>query len=681
MVFRGQDMSHGEKSRDELLREIEELRRRLDEPEETVRAIRQGEVDAFVVSAGDGEKVFTIKQADPPYRRMIEEMNEGAMILALDGTVLYANRCLAEQLGTTPGTLRGESVFPFVAPASRPAFESLLKNDPGGTAPVEVTLRSRDGTEHLVYLAVNRLDLEDVPVMCAVATNLTERKRMEEERARLVACMEHAGEMILVTDASANIQYVNPAFERITGYPREEVLGRNPRILKSGKQDAAFYRTLWGALTDGGVWSGTITNRKKDGTLFSEMATISRVTDPEGKVVNYVAVKRDVTDQLALEARLQRAEKMEAVGRLAAGIAHDFNNLITVVQGTASLVQHRLSADDPAQGDLQVIRHAGQQAVELTRSLLVFSRGKVIEPEDLDLGEIVGELKDLSLRVLPDNILLDVVMDAGPHIVRADKGQLQQVVLNLCLNSRDAMPAGGRITLRIESVRLDESQVAGRPGAAPGRWVLLSVGDTGIGMSRETLSRIFEPFFSTKDSGVGLGLSTVAGIVRQHGGFTDVDSEPGIGTTIRIYLPRLEREARRVAPQAVRSVVGGSETILVVEDQPALRRMVAKALTLLGYRALEAKDGVEALEVLRKVGAAIDLVLTDAIMPHMGGKEMFDLARQLYPRIAFLFTSANPDPKLREDLSVLEHVGWIEKPFDLDGLAAKVRRILDEAGT
>ncbi len=669
-------MNLSEKSREELLREIEELKRRLAEPEETVSAIRNGKVDAFVVSSDGADRVFTIARADPPYRRMIEEMNDGAMILALDGTILYANRCLAEHFGVAPAKLRGGAVFSFVTPQSRRGFERILANE---TAESELTLRSEDGAEFPVQIAVNRLNLDDVPVLCVVVADLTERKKIEAERARVAACMDHAGEMIVITDADANIQYVNPAFEKITGYQRSEALGKNPRILKSGTQGPAFYESMWDALRRDGIWSGTFTNRKKDGTLYVEAATISSVTDAAGKTTNYVAVKRDITEQVALEKRLQSAEKMEAVGRLAAGIAHDFNNLITVIEGTASLVQRRPPADDPVQADLRVIRAAGRQAAELTRSLLVFSRGQAIEPEVLDLRQVVEETRDLARGALPDNIILEVQAEAGAATVSADKGHLQQVILNLCLNSRDAMPAGGRITLRISSVKLDAARLAGRAGVAPGVFVVLSVTDTGIGMDAETMARIWEPFFSTKATGAGLGLATVFGIVRQHGGFTEVESEPGRGATIRVYLPSVARAARPDTLEPAPRIVGGGETVLVVEDQPALRRMVAKALTTLGYRVLEAKDGAEALDIVRKMGAGIDLVLTDAIMPRMGGKELFELSREQRPDLAFLFTSGVLDPALRDGTLAQGGVGWIEKPFDLDVLAAKVRTVLDRS--
>lgn len=365
-------------------------------------------------------------------------------------------------------------------------------------------------------------------------------RRVAAERERLMAAIEQSGETVVITDATGTIQYVNPAFVAVTGYSREEAVGSNPRILKSGEHDAAFYGDLWTAISSGRVWQGRMVNQRKDGSRYTEDATISPVFDADGRIANYVAVKRDVTAQLRMQARDMQAQRMESVGRLAGGVAHDYNNMIAVIVGNAELAIAKLAPGHPVRGDLEEILAAATRSAALTQQLLAFARKQPIAPKVLNLNESVEGLRTMLSRLLGEDILLVWQPAADLWAVRMDPSQLDQIVTNLCVNARDAIDTTGRITIETANARLNGSHAGRARSVDPGEFVLLSISDTGAGMDRETMNRVFEPFFTTKQEGrgTGLGLATVYGIVEQYGGWIDVDSEVGQGTTFTIYFPR-----------------------------------------------------------------------------------------------------------------------------------------------
>lgn len=506
-----------------------------------------------------------------------------------------------------------------------------------------------------------------------------ERRREKTERASLVAAVEQVAEEILVTDLDGNIEYCNPAFERSTGYSRSEVIGRNPRILKSGKQDAQFYLELWSRIAGGEAWTGHFTNRKKDGTLYHAEGTISPIHDAWGHRTGYVSATRNVTGRLRMEEQLRQAQKMEGIGRLAGGVAHDFNNLLTVIAGYSGLLEEKLSSDDPLLDYAQQISRASEHAASLTRQLLTFSRKQIIKPKPIDLNALVGGMKQMLQRLVGEDV--EVIADLAPGLghVRADADQMSQVLINLAANARDAMPKGGRLCVRTAIVEPGESPAAEDREALPGVTVLLAVSDTGVGMSYETRQNIFEPFFTTKERGrgTGLGLSTVYGIVKQNRGHIDVRSEPGKGATFSIYLPRIE-EAPAIreggGPVAVR--VRGSETILVVEDDDSVRRLIVGTLGMCGFQVLQAADGPGALNAATQHAGPIDLLLTDVIMPGMNGKEVADRLAALRPGVKVLFISGYSGELIAKAGVLHPGLAYLPKPFTSDLLAAKVREML-----
>jgi PAS domain S-box-containing protein len=506
-----------------------------------------------------------------------------------------------------------------------------------------------------------------------------ERRREKTERASLVAAVEQAAEEILVTDLEGNIEYCNPAFERSTGYSRSEVIGQNPRLLKSGKQDAQFYGDLWSKIGGGETWTGRFVNRKKDGTLYHAECTISPIHDSWGHLTGYVSATRDVTGRLRMEEQLRQAQKMEGIGRLAGGVAHDFNNLLTVIAGYSGLLEERLSSGDPLMEYARQITRASEHAASLTRQLLTFSRKQSIKPRPIDVNELVGGMKQMLQRLVGEDV--EVIADLAPGLgqVRADVDQMSQVLINLAANARDAMPEGGTMCVRTANVEPGESPDDADREALPGSAVLLAVSDTGVGMSYETRQNIFEPFFTTKERGrgTGLGLSTVYGIVKQNSGHIDVRSEPGMGATFSIYLPRIE-EAPAIrqdrAPVAAR--VRGSETILVAEDDEGVRGLIVGTLRSCGFQVLQAADGRGALLEAARHAGQIDLLLTDVIMPGMNGTEMAGRLAALRPGIKVLFISGYSGELIAKAGVLRADVAYLPKPFTPDVLAAKVREML-----
>jgi two-component system, cell cycle sensor histidine kinase and response regulator CckA len=516
--------------------------------------------------------------------------------------------------------------------------------------------------------------------MAGTVRDITGRKNSELAQRRLATAVEQAEEAIVITDIVGTIHYVNPAFEKITGYSKKEALGENPRILKSGDHDQEFYSNLWNTVKQGKVWKGRFINRAKDGRLYKEDATISPVRDRLGRIVNFVAVKRDVTQELALQEQLLQAQKMEAVGTLAGGIAHEFNNLLQVTLGYSDLLLSEKSDDDPEYGDLLKIVQAAGHGRELVRRLLAFSRK--LEPRlvRLDLNNEIIRVEELLSRTIPR--VISIKLDLSPDLteINADPGQMEQVVMNLALNARDAMPEGGRLTIATRNVTLDRDFTRTRIGSEPGDYVLLTISDTGQGMDEETVTHIFEPFFTTKEigRGTGLGLPVVYGIVAQHSGLIECHSKLGRGTSFSIYLPAAEREPEPAAADSQTMPALGSETILLVDDEELVRDLGTRILTKSGYTVLPAANGVEALEVFKRESSRISLVILDLIMPEMDGAACLKALLQIDPRLRVLVASGySADASVRETLE-MGAKGFVNKPFRVKRLLGAVRKALDD---
>ena len=541
--------------------------------------------------------------------------------------------------------------------------------------------RKRDGTFIDVDIRSHKVDFLGRPAKLVLAHDVTEQRRAEAATRLQSAALNAAANAIVITDRHGSIDWVNPAFTSLTGYALDEALGRNPReLVKSGVHDRAFYTDLWKTILAGDVWRGEMTNRRKDGTLYVVEETITLVKDASGATSHFIAIKRDLTAEKQLQAQFLQVQKMETVGRLAGGIAHDFNNLLTVINGTADLASARLAEDDPLRADLKDIHEAGERAAALTRQLLAFSRKQIMNPIVLDLRAVVADMRSMLQRLIGEDVELVVVASEGAGRVKADLGQIQQVVLNLAVNARDAMPAGGTLTIEIRDVDVGLEDVATHPASRPGPRVMLAVSDSGVGMDDTTRLRVFEPFFTTKQSGqgTGLGLATVYGIVTQSGGSIRVDSQPDRGTTFTIHLPRLDEALPEGQLEAPSTPVAGTETILVVEDEEALRAVARRMLESAGYTVLLARNGREALQVLDRHDGTVHLVLTDVVMPGISGPELVARLAVLYPEIRVLYTSGYTDDAILRRGITTGVAHFIGKPYSLGELPRKVRAVLDK---
>lgn len=515
-----------------------------------------------------------------------------------------------------------------------------------------------------------------------ISRDITERKQAQIERERFMAAIDQAAEIVKITDAEGTIQYVNPAFEVVTGYSREEIIGKNPRVFKSGEQDDDFYKELWATLVAGGIWKGRFINKKKDGTLYTEEATISPVKDGSGTIVNYVAVKRDVTEERKLEEQLRQSQKMQSIGQLVGGVAHDFNNLLQVINGYAEIAQKQIAQNKSPAVSIDEITKAGEHAGDLVRQLLVFSRQQVIDPKNLDLNQEIESSKKMLDRLIGEHIRFQFFAGNDLGLVFADKSQIQQVLMNLCVNARDAMPDGGELTIQTKNIVISSQDLKAHLLTQAGRYILLSIADTGCGMDKKTCEKIFEPFFTTKEvgKGTGLGLSTVYGIVKQNNGHIHVYSELGKGTEFKIYLPFAspiqESILNSIAEKDV-SEEAGVETILVVEDEEALLKLAVQILTGVGYTVLTAKDGVEAVQVFEEHAEEIDLVMMDMAMPRLGGQEAMKQILAKRPATRHLFVSGYSQHAGQSD-DIQEKL--LDKPYTATSLLHKIREVLQTGG-
>ncbi len=505
-------------------------------------------------------------------------------------------------------------------------------------------------------------------------------QRTEDTVRKLWRAVEQSADMVMITDREGIIEYVNPAFQLLTGYSPGELMGQNPRVLKSGQQAKEIYTELWQTILSGNVFHCTMANRKKNGEVFVAEKTITPLRDGRGRITHFISNDRDITDRRRMENQLQQAQKMDAIGRLAGGVAHDFNNLLMVISSYAELMLDSLAPQHPLRHNVDEIQKASRRAADLTRQLLAFGRKQMQALQVLDLNRLIEDFNKMLPRLIGEDVELVFVPGDKLGSVKADPVQIEQVLMNLVANARDAMPRGGRLTIETASVRLDDVYVQQHSIVPPGDYVLLTVTDTGLGIAPEHLSHIFEPFYTTKEEGkgTGLGLATVYGVVKQNGGFIWVYSEPGLGTAFKIYLPRA-RPAKPVpqTPVPTEGFKRGSETLLLAEDEQAVRQSIREFLTLNGYIVLEARNGTEALACARGYAGPIHLMITDVVMPQMSGAELAAELRSDRPDMKALFVSGYAEATVLRHGAIDVTTRFLQKPFSLKALARKIREVLD----
>ena len=535
---------------------------------------------------------------------------------------------------------------------------------------------------------VQKSHLDDGTLLCTIRNTIAlhsleqQRHNAESLLRRLSSAVEQAADTVLITNRQGVIEYVNPAFETLTGYARDEVLGKTPRILKSGEQDPETYHELWHSLLSGKVFRGILVNRKKSGELYYVEESICPVRNSEGQITHFIANGRDLTERLRLESQLVQAQKMDAIGRLAGGVAHDFNNLLTIITSYAELALDGVPADSSLEGNIHEILLAARRAAELTRQLLAFSRKQPQALRVVDLNQVLAGVSKLLPRLIGEDMEFTFIPGKGLGYVRIDPLQIEQVLMNLAANARDAMPQGGHLRVETRDARIDEDYIHAKPAIIPkGHYALLTVSDNGPGIPKEDMPHVFEPFYTTKPAGkgTGLGLATVYGIVKQNKGFIWVYSEAGCGTVFKIYLPCVQESK---SPQAVDRYKGekaarGSETILLVEDEPAVRRPTAEFLRGQGYAVIESDDGQKAMHTAREHTGKIDLVVTDVVMPNLSGGALAKELRLERPETRFLFVSGYAGKTVLDHKVVDLETNFLQKPYGLKELARKVREVLD----
>jgi PAS domain S-box-containing protein len=511
-------------------------------------------------------------------------------------------------------------------------------------------------------------------------TDITERKKAELELQRFHTAIEQSPESIVITDTTGTIQYVNPTFERVTGYTREEVLGENPRLLKSGKNDALHYAKLWKTIAAGKVWEGRLINKCKDGTLFTEEASIAPIKDQNGQIINYVAIKRDITMELVREEEFRQSQKMEAVGLLAGGVAHDFNNILQAILGFSELLIYDLEENSLCYKNVVEIKHSATRAVGLTRQLLTFGRKTPVDMHQMDINDAIYDTEALISILLGEQYQLELELDKELPKIDADSGQLTQIIMNLAVNARDAMPEGGRLTITTEQVTL-EKRDAIMPDSRPGAFVCLSLTDTGCGIDEHLIPRLFEPFFTTKDigKGTGLGLSVVYGIVKQGRGWINVYSEKGHGTTFKLFFPTTDHPDEVASDRKL--IDSGTLEVLVVDDDPQTRSLMIEILNATQFKTLAAGSLTEAVDLFEQHGGRFNFLLADMMLPDGSGLDLADRLRSTNPDLPVLLCSGYRDQSKRWESLKDSNYHFINKPFTAVGLVRSIQETIIETTT
>jgi two-component system cell cycle sensor histidine kinase/response regulator CckA len=619
-------------------------------------------------------------------RLAVEASGEVIFMTDPQGTVTYVNPEFVRVYGYTPGELIGRATPRILKSGSTSAddYDAFWQQLRGGqVVKREFVNRRKDGTTVQIEGSANPIVMNDNVVgFLAVQRDVTARKATEaalrESEARYRALAEAAHDSIFIVDSDGRIEYANAvSLERFR-------IGSDPagkRLVDVFPPAAAgeMSKELSAVFSTGRrqYFEGRFETPAGDLWMGAWLVPLARGSDQTAAVMG---VARDITERKRLEREFAQAQKMEAIGRLAGGVAHDFNNLLTAILGYADLLLGTVPGDSDVASDLREIRNAGERASRLTRQLLTFSRKQAFSPKIVNLNDVVGELQKMLNRILGEDIVLDVAMDPQLAVTNVDPGQIEQVLVNLVVNARDAMPRGGTIRIQTANADMDAAFCRRHDGARQGRYVALTVQDTGCGLTPEVLAHAFEPFFTTKPEGkgTGLGLSTVYGIVKQSGGYITIDSEPGLGTTFTTYLPVAQEAAQQAAGASrLPRPLSGTETILLVEDEPGLRRLVHRTLEQHGYSVLNAATAEDAVSIARRHTGPIHLLLSDVIMPGLSGPDLAQRLVRLRPSIRVLYVSGYTSQAVEGTGAVSPHARFLSKPFSPSVLATKVRECLD----
>ncbi len=623
-----------------------------------------------------------LRESEEQYRTIFETTGTATMIVEEDGVISMVSSEFEKIFGYPREEIEGTNEWEkFIVEDDLERmgeYHALRRNNPDA-APRNYEVRGVDKTGNHKDLLLTNSIIPGTKKSVVSMLDITDRKRAEEELALLATVIEQAAEGITITDKTGIIQYTNPAFERISGYTRDEMIGQNHRILKNSTHNGGFPAEMRDILARGEVWSGHMINEKKDGTTYKVEVSVSPIRDKTGAIMHYVAIERDVTHEAELETQLLQAQKMEAIGTLAGGIAHDFNNILAAIMGYAEMALYDVPEGTQGRRNLEQVLKAGYRGKDLVKQIITFSRRSEQERRPMRVSPIAKETLKLLRASLPATIEIRQNIETQSGMVLADPTQIHQVLMNLCSNAAYAMrEKGGVLEIRLSDVDISSDGAVSHLELDPGPYLKLTVNDTGHGMDRATIERIFDPFFTTKKpgEGTGMGLAVVHGIVKSCGGAIVVDSDPGKETTFEVFFPRIEgdslKEADFAAPMAT-----GNERILFVDDEEDLVDMAQQMLERLGYSVVAKTSSLEALEVFKAQPDQFALVITDQTMPHMTGADLAKELMRIRPDIPIILCTGFSEVISAEEAKTLGIREFVMKPFATREIAEITRHVLD----
>jgi PAS domain S-box-containing protein len=623
-----------------------------------------------------------LRESDEQYRTIFETTGTATMIVEEDGVISMVSSEFEKIFGYPRDEIEGTNNWgKFIVEDDLERmgeYHALRRNNPDA-APRNYEVRGIDKTGNHKDLLLTNSIIAGTKKSVVSMLDITDRKRAENELALLATVIEQAAEGITITDKNGTVQYANPAYERISGYTREEMIGQSHRMLKGSSHDGGLPAEMMDTLARGDVWSGHMINEKKDGTTYKVEVSVSPIRDTTGAIMHYVAIERDVTHEAELETQLHQAQKMEAIGTLAGGIAHDFNNILAAIMGYAEMALYDVPEGTQGRRNLEQVLKAGYRGKDLVKQIITFSRRSEQERGPMRVSPIAKETLKLLRASLPTTIDIRQHIEARSGMVLADPTHIHQVLMNLCSNAAYAMrEKGGILEIRLADVDISSDGAASHLALDPGPYVKLTVKDTGHGMDRATIERIFDPFFTTKKpgEGTGMGLAVVHGIVKSCGGAIVVDSELGKGTAFEVFLPRIEGaslpETDSAAPMAT-----GNERILFVDDEEDLVDMAQQMLERLGYSVVATTNSLEALEVFKAGPDQFALVITDQTMPHMTGADLAKELMRIRPDIPIILCTGFSEVINAEEAKTLGIREFVMKPFATREIAEIARHVLD----
>ena len=650
----------------------------------------EGEASCILLVLRDITQQRTYLNELTRIQSMMDQAVDMMYMLDLEGNFLMVNKACEQYLKRNRLQLIGESYTPYVAPEQLEKVQNevqLILDNVKASSAYDLDIIDYDGHRHCMEIrsTIVHDDKGNPIAVQGVLRDLSERKQYEAKIRMLTQAVEQAGESILITNRAGIIEYVNPAFTRITGYEASEVIGQTPSILNSGNHDASFYENMWATIRAGHVWHDKIIDKKKDGSLFPSILTISPLFDGSGEKANYthfIGIHSDLSALEDMEKRFQKSQKMEAIGTMVGGIAHNFNNMLAGIMGNLYLAKHQLQENLDVVQKLTHAEELSQHAADMIQQLLAFARNGIVSMNELQLVPYLKETLELLHASVPENIAVHEDICSDDLFIKGDATLLSQVLFNLVNNARDAVEdvEAPSISIRLASFETDDAFIESHPYFRAGAYAHLSVEDNGSGIHEDHLGHLFEPFFTTKEQGkgTGLGLSMVYGTVKSHHGFIEVESILGKGSSFHIYISLVEKSVLATQPtEAIEAPQGQGEMILLADDEPMIREVMDEVLKSMGYRVLLAEDGLKAMEVFKANQQHITLALLDAVMPHCGGMELAKRIRSMHPDMPILFLTGYDQEHVLHGEEPLPDCEILTKPVNFDLLNQRIRKMLD----